>query len=245
MPSRADVERIRTANAGVVALATRDLEAFWSTLDLTKPEAARDALLAFTPVLVDQYGEVAATVAADWYDDLRVEAGVRPGFRARMAEPVPAEVVVARTRFGAQHLWTDAPDLMLPFLTTAVSKYVLAPGRDTIVGSSLADPQAVGWHRETRPSDTYHSGCRMCRMLAGRGGVYKRATATFAAHGGCRCVAVPSWDASAPEVGVDQYRASERMEALRRRAAAGDASAQRRLERHNRMLRIAAEEYGG
>lgn len=245
MATPADVELIRAQNAGIVTLATDDLTAFWSTLDLSKPEAARDALLAFTPVLVDQYGEVAATVAADFYDDLRLEAGVRPGFRARMADPVPAEVVVAQTRFGAQHLFTDTPDQSLAFLTTALSKYVLAPGRETIVGSSLADPQASGWHRETRPSETYTSGCGMCRMLAGRGGVYKKATAAFAAHGGCHCVALPSWDASAPEVGVDQYRASERMDALRRRAAAGDASAQRRLDRHNRMLRIAAEEYGG
>lgn len=245
MPSRADIELVRAQNAGIVALATEDLTAFWGSLNLDRPERARDALLAFTPVLVDQYGEVAATVAADFYDDLRLEADVRPGFRARMAAPVPAEVVVAQTRFGAQHLWTDSPDQSLAFLTTALSKYVLEPGRATVVENAIRDPQAAGWHRETRPSASYTSGCRMCRFLAGRGGVYKRATATFSAHGGCHCVAVPSWDASAPEVGVDQYRASERMDALRRRAAAGDASAQRRLDRHNRMLRIAAEEYGG
>lgn len=244
MATPAQIAANRAANAGIVALATRDLTAFWASLDLTKPEAARDALVRFTPVLVDQYGEVAATVAADFYDDLRLEADVRPGFRARMADPVPAEVVVAQTRFGAQHLWTDTPDQSLAFLTTALSKYVLAPGRATIVNSSLADPQAAGWHRETRPSSTYHSGCRFCRMLAGRGGVYKKATATFAAHGGCHCVAVPSWDANAPEVGADQYRASERMDALRRRAAAGDASAQRQIERHNALIRRAAEQYG-
>lgn len=244
MASAAEVARNRAANAGIVALATRDLNAFWASLDLSKPEAARDALLRFTPVLVDQYGEVAATVAADFYDDLRAVEPVRPGFRARMADPVPAVAVVAQTRFGAQHLFTDAPDQTLAFLSTALSKYVLAPGRATIVNNSLRDPAASGWHRETRSSKTYTSGCRFCRMLAGRGEVFKKATATFAAHGDCHCVALPSWDANAPEASVDQYVASERVEALRRRAEAGDERAQRRLDRHNALARRAAEEYG-
>jgi hypothetical protein len=64
---------------------------------------------------------------------------------------------------------------------------------------------ASGWHRETRPC-----ACDFCRLLAGRGGVYKKATANFSAHGECQCVAVPSWDASAAEVEVEQYIASER-----------------------------------
>lgn len=222
MATASDIATIRAANRGVVALATRDLRAFWSSLNLDRPEAARDALLRFVPVLTAQYGEVAATVAADFYDDLRLEAGVRPGFRARMAETVPAEAVVARTRFGAQHLFTEAPGQALAFLTGAVSKYVLQPGRSTIAGSAKADPAASGWHRETRPG-----ACDFCRLLAGRGAVYRRETARFAAHDDCGCVAVPSWDASAPEVPVSAYVASERTSAM--------TPAQR--EAHNQRVR--------
>lgn len=237
MATAVDVARFGAANRGLAALVTRDLRAFWATLDLNRPEVARDALLRFVPVLTEQYGEVAATVAADFYDDLRAAEPVVPGFRARMADPVPRGVVQQRTRFGAQHLFTDTPDQTLVFLTGAATKYVLQPGRITIVDSAVADPAAAGWHRETRSSRTHTSGCAFCRMLATRGAVYKRATATFAPHDDCKCVAVPSWDANAPEVSADQYAASERLDALRARAAAGEVSAQRQLEANRARVR--------
>lgn len=205
MATAVDVARMKAANKGIVTLATRDLSAFWATLNLTKPEAARDALLRFLPTLTDAYGDVAASVAADWYDDLREAAGVRSGYSVALAENTPHAAVRQRTRFGATHLFTDTPDQTLAFLTSAVSKYVLAPGWDTIQENSIRDPAASGWHREVRAG-----ACKFCRMLAGRGAVYKKATAHFAAHDNCNCVALPSWDKNAPEVSTDQYVASER-----------------------------------
>jgi len=201
----AEVARFKRANAGIVRLLRRDLDAFWATLDLSRPDAARDALLEFLPLLSDTYGDMAAAVAADWYDELREAAQVPGAFRAMPADLVPADVVRSRARFGAQHLWSPAPEQTLTFLASAMSKYVLQPGWDTIQGSAMRDPQASGWRRVTRPN-----GCRFCRMLAGRGGVYKKATAHFASHGNCNCAAVPDWDPSAPEVDVNQYVASQR-----------------------------------
>jgi len=227
MPSRADVEALQAANRGLTRLAERDLRAFWATLDLTRPERARDLLLQFTPALVEQYGEAAATVAADFYDDLRAAEGVPGRFSARMADPVSAERVQARTRFAAQHLFTESPDQMLAFLAGAVSKYVLEPGRATIVESTAADPAAAGWHRETRSSETYASGCDFCRRLVSRGAVYKESTARFAAHDDCHCVALPSWDANAPEVEAMAYVASQRTSRM--------SPAQR--EAHNKRVR--------
>jgi hypothetical protein len=162
-------------------------------------------LLEFVPVLTSTYGDAAATVAADWYDDVRASEGVRGRFAATLADPFPAEAVEARVRFGASHLFTATPALMLPFLSGAVDEYVLQPGRDTIQRSAVADPAASGWHRQASAG-----ACNFCRMLAGRGGVYRQETAAFAAHGNCGCVAVPSWDADAPEVPVEAYVASER-----------------------------------
>jgi hypothetical protein len=201
-------------------------------LDLGRPERARDELLAFVPALTVAYGEAAATVAADWYDEVRAAEGVRGRYVATMAAPFPAEHVQARVRFGASHLFTATPAMMLPFLAGAVDEYVLQPGRDTIQRSSVADPRASGWHRQASAG-----ACNFCRMLAGRGGVYRRETAAFAAHGNCGCIAVPSWDANAPEVPAAAYVASERMDGLRRRAAAGDASAQRQLDENRRRVR--------
>lgn len=227
MATATQVQFIRAQNEAIVRLATRDLAAFWSTLDLSRPETARNALLRFTPVLVDQYGQAAASIAADWYEDVRAAERVRVPYRARVAEPVAAEVVQARTRFGAGHLFTESPEVTQTFLASALTKYVLQPGRDTIVENARRDPAAAGWHRETRPSATYAIGCDFCRMLAGRGAVYKQATARFAAHGDCHCVAVPSWDSNAPEVDAMVYTASERTSAM--------SPAQR--ARHNERVR--------
>ena len=233
MATAADIETLRSLNSTIVARATAALEAFWGTLDLSRPEVARNALLEFMPVLTDQYGEAAAVIAADWYDSLREAEGVTGSYVATVAATVPEEVVAERTRFGAGHLWTENPSQTLLFLVGIAQEYVLQPGRDTITESSMADPAAVGWHRETRGSRSYPSGCKFCQMLASRGDVYKKATARFAAHAGCNCVAVPSWDAGAREVPTALYRASER--------TSGMTPEQR--ARHNERLRDAIDTY--
>lgn len=209
MPSQSDAARLRAANIALVDRVQRDLNGFWGSLDLSKPERVRDALLRFVPVLTTAYGDAAAVVAADWYDELRASEGVQGRFAALMADTFPVEYVAQRVRFGAQHLFTEQPDQTRVFLADAVQEYVLQPGRDTVARSALADPQGSGWHREVRGD-----GCRFCRMLAGRGGVYREATAGFASHGGCNCVAMPSWDANAPEVPVSAYVASEKTAAM-------------------------------
>jgi len=228
MATSADVAVLREANGAIETLVLGYLRDFWASLDLSRPEAARNALLEFVPVLTAEYGGLAAATAADWYDNLRASERVPGQFRAVLAEPMPAQYVEQRVRYGARHLFTDTPGQMLNFLDGAVQEYTLQPGRDTVRESSLADPQAVGWHRETRPSQSFVSGCRFCRMLAGRpGDVYKRATAVFAAHGDCKCVAVPSWDADAQEVPVEVYKASERTSKM---------TAEQKAE-HNRAIR--------
>lgn len=197
---------MRAANAGLVKRAKRDLARFGLGLDMSDPAAARDALLRFVPTLTSRYGEMSAALAADWYDEQRLAANVAGRFSAQMAETVATSVVEERVRFGAQHLWTPTPAQTLVFLAGMAQKYVLQPGRDTIQQNAMRDPQASGWHRETRPG-----ACKFCRMLAGRAGdVYKKSSADFASHEDCNCVAVPSWDASAREVKAKQYVASER-----------------------------------
>jgi hypothetical protein len=205
MPTSSEVALYRLAQAKVADRVARDLSRYWSTLDLSRPDAARDSLLRYMPHLTTTYGEVAAVLAADWYDEVRAEAEIPGLYAATIADPFPARYVEDRTRFGVRHLWTDHPERTLEFLLGAANEYALQPGRDTIASSSLADPKGTGWHRETRGD-----ACKFCRMLAGRGGVYREASASFAAHGHCNCVAVPSWDADAPEVAVSAYVASER-----------------------------------
>lgn len=204
--------RFREGLADVAALARADLGLFWASLDLNAaPEVLLEALLEYVPVLSARYGELAGSVAAEWYDELRAAARVPGRFRALAAELTPDEVVINRVRSASAHLFETAADgasnsaLTLAALESSLTKYVLQPGRDTVRTSVFQDPSARGWRRITRPGS-----CDFCRMLEGRGGVYLERTVRFAAHGKCHCAAAPNWDPSAPEVDVRAYQASAR-----------------------------------
>lgn len=233
MPSATDAALFRAANTELAARAEREFTSFYASLDLARPERVRDELLAFTPTLTTRYGVATASVAADFYDAMRATEGIAGRFLATPAAPFAVAAVRARVRYAASHLFTDNPIGTRDLLDGALKRYVLQPGRETILLSAEADPAAEGWHRETRPG-----ACRFCRALAAKGGVYHSArTAAFAAHDDCQCVAVPSWDADAPQVPAAAYRASQRYERLRRRAASGDEKAVAVLERHRAATR--------
>jgi hypothetical protein len=102
-------------------------------------------------------------------------------------------------------LFTDNPLGTLLTLQASAPKYSLAAGRETIQDNTARDPEASGWKRVTRGG-----ACGFCRMLAGRGAVYKEGSVHFAAHPDCNCAAVPSWDKDAPEVPASLYQASRR-----------------------------------
>lgn len=228
MVSPADADQFRRAQLGVRRLVERDLdrmwERIWSRIPSGPTQAAnvRDAFLRQLPVLVNRHGEMAATLAADWYDTQRALHGVSGAFTADVrSTPYLAQRVEGTVRRTAGALWTPRPEEMMVGLRSAVGKYVLEAGRETIAQATYRDPQARGWQRIVRPDS-----CDFCRMLHGRGAVYVRETAFFASHKSCNCAAVPSWDPNAPEVDVEQYRASDRMEALRRYAEYNEDAAE-------------------
>lgn len=172
------------------------------------PDRTRDALLVGVPEVVSYYSDGTAALAADHYDDLREEANPR---RRYTAEPV-AELRDEKLRIGVlwavEPLYDPEPDrtLTLSRLAQVVQYETARPFRQTITANTRRDPSAVGWQRITGGD-----GCKFCRMLAGRGAVYKQATARFASHPKCDCTAAPVFDDNAgPEASVIQYVASLR-----------------------------------
>jgi hypothetical protein len=188
MVSTADAQRLRRGQAGIRVLVERDLAAFFASLNTDRPEAARDALLAFVPAQVSAYGESASAVAADWYDEQRAKARVRGRFRVPLQDSPYMDAVPGLVRRAAGGLFTAAPESTLTILTPTVGKYVLAAGRQTVSQAAVRDPAARGWARVTSGG-----GCEFCQMLAGRGAVYSDATAEFESHAHCNCAAVPVW----------------------------------------------------
>ena len=193
MVARESIEAFRAASSGLSKLATNELAAFFATLNMSRPEAARDALLEFVPVLVAEYGQIAAALAMEWYDDLLGEAGEAGWFAAAMP-PTPAvvaEQVEDTVRFFAGKLWTPDPESALSGMSMASDKYVKQFGRDTVAWN--ADREGVAWARVPTGATT----CSWCLILASRDAVYfSEASATIREdgeeyHGDCDCQAVP------------------------------------------------------
>lgn len=172
----------RNAVADLNRLAAKDIERLLG--DLTNTADAQAALHDILPQLIQTYGSAAATIAADWYDNLREEVGAAKRFTA-----IPAEVadVGAHSLVGwaASEATDDAAFETL--LLGGVQRRVAQFDRLTIMRSSVADPSARGWARVGA------GDCDFCEMLIGRGAVYTEDTADFQAHDHCGCTAEPEF----------------------------------------------------
>ena len=194
---------LRDGMAGLAGEAAAILADLWPTLSTA--DEARDALMDELPLLVDGYGAAAATLAADWYDEARTEAGVAGRFAAIPAEPELGGVpVLARWAVGPLYQSVPDWDSALALAQGGLSRAVDDVSRDTITGSSVADPKVRGWRRMGAGS------CSFCAMLISRGAVYNERTAKFASHNACHCFAAPAWDERAVVTKVDAYVPSAR-----------------------------------
>lgn len=70
----------------------------------------------------------------------------------------------------------------------SAERHSLDASRSVVARSSVADPAVVGWRRVGR------GGCDFCRMLIGRGAVYRAETVSFRSHDHCHCMAEPSFE---------------------------------------------------
>ena len=211
MVSLSQANELRLAQAemrSLVEARMNEIVAYLASRPNLTPEQFRNSLISQTNLVVSQYGSVAASLAAEWYEDIRATEGVRGNFRALpQASPYGDDSVEGMVRRAVSPMFTDSPDVAAVMLTVSqnAGKYVLGASRETIRRNSFIDPGGTGFQRIARPGS-----CDFCIMLAGRGAVYKKETAFFASHGDCNCAAVPSWDRDAPEVDVTLYTASRR-----------------------------------
>lgn len=163
MPTAAQAQQHHAELAALTALAASEVGAIWADLDTA--EAAREALLGLLPQLVLVYGEAAATLAADWYDDIRDTDGAVGRFTA-----IPAEVDVAGAdslaRWAVDPLFRAEPDwgAARSLVEGGLQRRIANADRDTITGSIDLDPAALGYARHARPD-----ACAFCAMLATRG----------------------------------------------------------------------------
>lgn len=208
----ATAEQLRSRVAQLVRAAGGDFDLIWSKV-AGSPELL-DALADLLPSLIGTYGPAIGFVAADWYDDARAEREVRGRFQA-----VPADIrgsgVGPLLGWAAETSTTE--DALKALILGGLQRRLANFSRQTVMQSTVADPQARGWMRAARVT-----GCDFCRMLAGRGAVYTEASVKFGAHDDCGCQAVPAWGGKADVFDVQEYRRSVRRASLTEEQRAAD-----------------------
>lgn len=198
-------ERNRALN-GLTAMMQAEFAEIWMRLNLSDPDVLRDPLAAVLAEIAAKYGDAAATLAADFYDDLReqvVQSGGR--FTPRLAAVPGLERFEALAGWGIGPLFGANPDAAtaLNKLNGGLTLVVGNTYRETIMGSSIADPAARGWQRVADGR-----ACGFCRMLESRGSVYSESGADFASHDHCGCTAEPAFDGE--PLPIKPYTPSER-----------------------------------
>jgi len=176
-------------------------------------EAVRDALAGLLPRLADFYGPAAATLGADWYDEVRAAQQAPGRFRAIPATLPDLGRFDTLARWGVGPLFQAEPDLEAAQakVVGGFTRIIGDAHRDTVVGSLAQDPQGKGWRRQT-----VGETCDFCTAIAANGAVYSARTANFSSHDDCDCIAVPEFG---PAVKVRPYVPSTkyRSEAARKR----------------------------
>lgn len=150
----------------------------------------RNALLAFFPELVTEFGDISALLAADFYDMLRDVPPSAASFRAAYAAPVDPGKAAGTARWAVGALFAEDAPLFRSQILGATQRLVMQRGRDTMVQNSSRDPVRTAFARIPSGSDT----CRFCIMTASRGAVYGDAVAAGDAneyHDNCHCSVIP------------------------------------------------------
>jgi hypothetical protein len=214
-------EAVRGQLAVITATAAADLAA----------EAARapadgrlNTLLDAIRLVVPTYYNAAGVLAVAWYDELRDAANPSSVYVPDViGDPTTDWIEREIAKFAAElegDLDIEAQRLADEAIALA-DKEIARGFRDSIIGNTRIDSDAIGWSRVVRPG-----ACKFCLMLADKGSVYhSESTAIFAAHIRCNCAARPEFRGGdhGPEANVVQYVASSKRARSEKAQAARNA----------------------
>lgn len=212
------VDALVEANRALRKLSNAEVNDFFATLDLSKPDTATVQMMRVMPGIVFKYGEMASAVAAELYDEWRVGVREAAKYRALMADLADLGAIEASTRYAAGGLYRDPPDAaaVLSLLQGDVAeRHALNQGRRTIAENIVADPAKPRWARIP-----VGMTCKWCLMLGSRGfrsglGYRSELTAAAGSHSNCDCQIVPDFakgeliESYDPDVVYDEWKAAE------------------------------------
>lgn len=197
--------RIEEYGAGLNALveqAQADIKAVYDAFyPLRDAELMRDAMIDAVQAASDKYGDMAATLGAELFEELgEEEAG--GAFDALLSDTVDRAQLESSVRYSARHLFGGEWAVFLDYLNGALDKAVKQPARDTVMDNA-ARHAASGVRFARIPKGPT---CPFCTMLASRGFVYRTEASAgelHKFHPSCDCQIVPSWEKSPRVEGYD------------------------------------------
>lgn len=195
--NRVEQRRLQLA---VRASLTQKLIPTWRILDPSRLDQTLVVWLAASMPIVQEARRRSAAIAALHLRQVRLDAGVDSPLPLQAATTAPPAQLLAsltatsiatiRRAFGNGQNVTQAMNSGFVASSGAATRVALQGGRDTIVNTVKADPEAKGWERVTSGNP-----CYFCAMLASRGAVYRaEETADFEAHDWCDCAAEPVYE---------------------------------------------------
>lgn len=202
-------EQYRQAQLQIRAQALRDFALLWPIWK--GDEASFVDLVNAATALVRVYRRISAAAAAAYYEAFR-EAAQAAGVPATVLNSAIPDTQIAtslyvtgrdafRKALAAGQNAVKARETTFVRASGAVTRHIIDGGRQTILDSVAADPEAVGWARVTDGDP-----CYFCLTLASRGAVYKsEQTASFEAHDHCACIAMPVFKGTTIP-GLDKWR---------------------------------------
>lgn len=145
-------------------LVRRDVRQLWDALGAIEPDRKRDLLLDMVPGLVNSYGPVAATLAAEYFADTVL-------LEPRIPAIDSTDAVQNSTRAVIGGLWTGHEAKARDRLVESIVRHTRQHGRTTIresvgySGGRVRFARILSYASKKGP-------CAWCRLLASRGAVY-------------------------------------------------------------------------
>lgn len=169
MPSSVEASNFQDLLARLSRAAITAVAAMWTATNQGYTQVAEQY-----PGTVDPYAAAAATLSAQWYQQLMPQAAF-----AVQTAPLPG-VDALRANVG----WAFTQTSPLKALAGTTERHVFKTSRDTVIGN--AKRENARWARYA----SAHA-CPWCRVLATREAVYRDAENAVKGHDGCHCLAVP------------------------------------------------------
>ncbi len=205
-----EVESHYATQAALSAALLAALRRLWPAIEPLSDSASMEFYRDGVAGLVERFAQASISLSADYFEDMRAQAGISTAFRTPIVDPPPRSLVDAGLDW-AQSAKTQMDDYAAQFqarVEAATQKAVADAGRSQVIAAVEGDDLALGFARVAKPD-----ACAFCLTLAirrtrpkegapARPGVYKsRETAGQLPpnevgainryHDNCNCVVVP------------------------------------------------------